>query len=238
MNDQQNLSAAQPPELTVCHGCDYKDYIVVGPPKCRHPEAQNSGSIIQLVEGAAVSLKCPLQQPSEIQEATKPSVRKLCRGCQHLVRHGNKFPYISRCHHIDAVQDGWIIRNEGRASVSYSCPLLNESKATGGAASTSEQNVKMMPRDQQPKNAGISSPEKPDVHPSLEINLRCEGYRRRGGAFTLGPVPWEQCTNDAIVTITAYQKEEPTEYTGPFCMTCWKEALGNPDIKVLKVVPL
>jgi hypothetical protein len=30
---------------------------------------------------------------------------------------------------------------------------------------------------------------------------RCEGWRRYGGAFTLGPVHWEQCEAQGIVRL-------------------------------------
>ncbi len=31
--------------------------------------------------------------------------------------------------------------------------------------------------------------------------VRCEGWRRYGGAFTLGSPRWEQCGNDATVML-------------------------------------
>lgn len=66
--------------------------------------------------------------------------------------------------------------------------------------------------------------------------MRCEGWRRFGGAFTLGPVRWEQCKNDAIVSIKV--KQDDGEGIFPACKTCWKEAIANKDIKIIEVVPL
>lgn len=65
--------------------------------------------------------------------------------------------------------------------------------------------------------------------------IRCEGYRRRGGAFTLGPVVWEQCENDALVELIITQ--DGKEVTGPSCITCWNEAMGNDKIQVKSVKP-
>jgi len=53
--------------------------------------------------------------------------------------------------------------------------------------------------------------------------MRCEGYRRYGGAFTLGPVKWEQCKNDAIAIIECSQDGETKEF--PACTECWNEAI-------------
>lgn len=65
--------------------------------------------------------------------------------------------------------------------------------------------------------------------------MKCEGYRRYGGAFTLGPVKWVQCTNDAIVNITFVQDEK--ELTLPGCMECWQECIEN-KLNIKSVVPI
>jgi len=68
---------------------------------------------------------------------------------------------------------------------------------------------------------------------------QCEGYRRHGGAFTLGPVRWEQCSNDATVMLHLIQ--DGKEKTFPACPVCWNEALENGDqwkIKVLNAKPI
>lgn len=31
--------------------------------------------------------------------------------------------------------------------------------------------------------------------------MRCEGYVRKGGVFTFGPVKWVQCENEAVKSI-------------------------------------
>jgi hypothetical protein len=60
--------------------------------------------------------------------------------------------------------------------------------------------------------------------------MQCEGYRRTGGAFTIGPVKWEQCPNDAVVKLTVLQDpndEDSETAVFPACLKCWKEALEN-----------
>lgn len=65
--------------------------------------------------------------------------------------------------------------------------------------------------------------------------MQCEGWRRTGGAFTFGPVKWEQCKNNAIVMITVTQ-DGKTE-TLPACVECWNECI-NTKIKISEVKPL
>lgn len=69
---------------------------------------------------------------------------------------------------------------------------------------------------------------------STEAKTRCEGWRRYGGAFTLGPVRWEQCKNDATVTLTV---EQETTERMPACMECWREAQER-GIKIHASEPL
>lgn len=64
--------------------------------------------------------------------------------------------------------------------------------------------------------------------------IRCEGYRRYGGAFTLGPVRWVQCKNTAVVMLTVIQEEEAQF---PACNICWKECIDK-GIQIAKVTPL
>ena len=64
--------------------------------------------------------------------------------------------------------------------------------------------------------------------------MRCEGWRRTGGAFTLGKPVWSQCENDAIVMLEVEQ--EKTEKM-PSCLECWNEAKEK-GIKVLSAEPL
>lgn len=64
---------------------------------------------------------------------------------------------------------------------------------------------------------------------------RCEGWRRTGGAFTLGPVRWQQCENTAIVRLTVTQAGETEQISA--CLECWREATGR-EIEILEAVPL
>lgn len=64
--------------------------------------------------------------------------------------------------------------------------------------------------------------------------MRCEGWRRKGGAFTLGPVKWSQCENEAVVMLRVKQE---TEQGLPACMDCWKEAIER-GIEILDSRPL
>ncbi len=72
--------------------------------------------------------------------------------------------------------------------------------------------------------------------------MECEGWRRKGGAFTFGPVEWRRCEEKAKVMITFTQKqnnkEAPEKGELPACMTCLKECNENDQITVLKVSPI
>jgi hypothetical protein len=63
--------------------------------------------------------------------------------------------------------------------------------------------------------------------------VRCEGWRRHGGAFTLGPVTWEQCKNDGIVTLKFKDADTGKVKTLPACKECWAECLEN-GIKIIE----
>lgn len=65
--------------------------------------------------------------------------------------------------------------------------------------------------------------------------MRCEGWTRRGGAFTLGPVEWVQCDEEAVVMVNCTQEGETKDF--PACMSCWERAITYP-IKINKVIPL
>lgn len=64
--------------------------------------------------------------------------------------------------------------------------------------------------------------------------MQCEGWRRKGGAFTMGPPEWSRCENDAIVMLTVTQ--ESTQKM-PACDACWREAIER-GIKIELVHPL
>ena len=67
---------------------------------------------------------------------------------------------------------------------------------------------------------------------------QCEGYRRHGGAFTLGPVSWHQCTEPATVMLKIEQQDEAVK-DFPACHACWQEALQHTDkILVLEAKPI
>ena len=70
--------------------------------------------------------------------------------------------------------------------------------------------------------------------------MRCEGYRRHGGIFTLGPVKWVQCEEEAVVRLEVKQKEDDGTTVFPACLTCWKEAVNYDDkyVKVLAAEPI
>lgn len=65
--------------------------------------------------------------------------------------------------------------------------------------------------------------------------VRCEGWRRYGGAFTLGPVTWQQCKENATVMLKCEQ--DGKVQTLPGCAACWSEALEK-GIKVLQATPI
>ena len=51
---------------------------------------------------------------------------------------------------------------------------------------------------------------------------QCEGWRRRGGAFSFGPPQWIQCENLGVVALSVEQDGETA--TLPACMGCWRES--------------
>lgn len=55
--------------------------------------------------------------------------------------------------------------------------------------------------------------------------MRCEGWRRNGGAFTLGPVTWKQCENEAVVILEVVQDGKVESLPG--CATCWQECIDS-----------
>jgi hypothetical protein len=65
--------------------------------------------------------------------------------------------------------------------------------------------------------------------------MRCEGYRRYGGAFTLGPVKWEQCKEEATVLIT-FSNNAGTHVL-PGCAKCWAECIEN-KLNIVSVIPI
>lgn len=70
----------------------------------------------------------------------------------------------------------------------------------------------------------------------MKKTIRCEGWYRNGGAFTLGPVYWEQCANHATFRVRTVQDKKTN--TLPCCPFCLEEARKTPDIKILSVKKL
>jgi hypothetical protein len=69
-----------------------------------------------------------------------------------------------------------------------------------------------------------------------ELLKQCQGFRRYGGAFTLGPVRWEQCKEAPIVLITLISGTTGKPTTMPACNTCWLECI-NQKVELIKVEP-
>jgi hypothetical protein len=72
----------------------------------------------------------------------------------------------------------------------------------------------------------------------MPINpTRCQGWRRYGGAFTLGPVRWEQCKEKPTVMLRFKDKEDGKVRTMPACQKCWQECIDT-GVKILKATPI
>ena len=65
--------------------------------------------------------------------------------------------------------------------------------------------------------------------------MRCEGWTRTGGAFTLGPVKWSQCESEATVLLTVVQDGE--QQCMPSCVACWQEGIKS-GIEIVKAEPI
>lgn len=73
--------------------------------------------------------------------------------------------------------------------------------------------------------------------PVSNTEVRCEGWRRTGGVFTLGPVTWKQCENSGIVTLKFKDAESGKVKTLPACKECWGECLSA-GIKIIETRPI
>ena len=65
--------------------------------------------------------------------------------------------------------------------------------------------------------------------------MKCEGWRRYGGALSFGTPTWTQCSNEAIAMITVKQDGEIK--TLPGCSICWQECINN-GIEIVKTTPI
>lgn len=72
----------------------------------------------------------------------------------------------------------------------------------------------------------IERKERSDSSGAAHGSVRCEGWRRRGGAFTLGPVTWKQCEAQGIVTLK-FKDDRGKVKTLPACKECWAECLAT-----------
>lgn len=71
--------------------------------------------------------------------------------------------------------------------------------------------------------------------------MRCEGMTRHGGAFTLGPVRWVQCENEAIVLLKIRQERNgkfEEKHNMPTCLGCWLEGRETDAIEILEAIPI
>jgi len=73
--------------------------------------------------------------------------------------------------------------------------------------------------------------------------IRCEGWTRKGGTFTMGIPQWGQCENEAVVIIQGTQDSESNSgkregFLQPACMKCWEKAMSIQHIKISCVTPI
>jgi hypothetical protein len=61
--------------------------------------------------------------------------------------------------------------------------------------------------------------------------MKCEGQRRYGGVFTLGPVTWVDCPDTPTVLLKIGGKVLPA------CNTCWQECIDNKMV-IEEVIPI
>lgn len=70
-----------------------------------------------------------------------------------------------------------------------------------------------------------------------KCSARCEGWRRNGGVFRLGPVTWKQCENQGIVTLKFRDAKSRKVKTLPACKECWSECLTT-GVKIIEAKPI
>ena len=64
---------------------------------------------------------------------------------------------------------------------------------------------------------------------------RCEGWRRYGGVFTLGPVTWKQCEAQGIVMLKFKDGKKVKKL--PACKECWAECLTT-GVVIIEARPI
>ena len=67
---------------------------------------------------------------------------------------------------------------------------------------------------------------------------RCEGWMRRGGVFSFGPVSWSQCENEGTVMLTCLNDGDEEPATLPACAGCWKKTIDQEGVTVLSAEPI
>lgn len=77
---------------------------------------------------------------------------------------------------------------------------------------------------------------KPYSRKPLSPRVQCEGYRRYGGAFCLGPVTWERCKLDATRILEVKQGGKGLSKF-PVCEECLQECLRTEGIEVVSITP-
>lgn len=70
----------------------------------------------------------------------------------------------------------------------------------------------------------------------MSEHKQCEGWRRYGGAFTMGPPKWDRCGENAIVILRVESNSEEKDVLA--CLKCWKEAEKSGGMSILSVKPL
>lgn len=70
----------------------------------------------------------------------------------------------------------------------------------------------------------------------MSETMQCDGWRRYGGAFTIGPAKWQRCKGRPVVVMRVIQDEKPKTVNA--CLECWGEALDNEDIKIESSEPI
>ena len=67
--------------------------------------------------------------------------------------------------------------------------------------------------------------------------MRCKGFVRHGGIFTLGMAEWKQCEANATVMIKFKQNDEEIN-TLPSCNECWQRIINSDFIKIISTEPM
>jgi hypothetical protein len=72
----------------------------------------------------------------------------------------------------------------------------------------------------------------------VPAHIRCQGWVRHGGVFTLGPVEWRQCKEPGVVELTVKEEGKKEQRKLPACINCWRQTMVQEGIKIISVVPM